>query len=71
MLKIFGLRPVVEGFGTKASMPMIRISRWDRSWPFAQIDSQLIALFFEELFLDKELADLALEMGGAALLLLG
>ncbi len=35
--------------------------RWVRSWPFAQIDSQLIALFFEKLFLDDELADLALE----------
>jgi len=50
---------------------MIRISRWDRSWPFAQIDSQLIALFFEKLFLDDELADLALQMRGAAFLFLG
>ena len=45
--------------------------RWDRSWPFAQIDSQLIALFFEELFLNEELADLAFQIGGAAFLLLG
>jgi hypothetical protein len=42
-----------------------------RSWPVAEIDPQLFALFFKELLLDDELADFAFQTFGTLLLALG